>query len=616
MITGKRKSRFESEVHLGLMVIVFLLLLLNFTSNLILHRARGTLEEKTLGRVRTAALAVSRLAQQKYPERLSATALDNARQEHALSGLTLAPLLPAESTPEARRAWFRSTLNRMPADQLPEVAEKLFAADYLELTRGKASEYYYLYPIPAGAGHDLLILSIDQPDLAYLDDSRRIIIFAQIAALGIVGIVYVLLSRMIFHPFRRLKRHAEEAGRLIDVTANETEAIVKEYERVIEQLRANEAELLRLNEAIQDRADSFESFNRYLLDSSTSGVLTFSPSGQVISANDASVRLLHLYNCCAGRELGDLLAHLPGLRRDVEQALSDEDRGGYREYVGLFADAPDTVLGVTITAITDRTKGAEGVLLFINDLTELARLTRELESKKRLVALGEMAGGLAHQLRNALGAISGYANLLKKRLSAGGLPPDHAEALVEETRQAESLISRFLTFARPLQCALEKVDLSRVVKEAVAQFKVRETEHPVEFRLDLQDDLVVNADPVLLKQVFGNIIDNAIHAYGSGSVLVEISSSGMESGDAVVIVADHGCGIVPENLERIFTPFFSSRPSGTGLGLSLAQRIVDLHGGRLRVESQPDEGTRFEIFLPLAGNPAISAVHAESAIPT
>jgi signal transduction histidine kinase len=612
MITAKRKSRFESEVHLGLMVIVFLLLLLNFTSNLILYRARGALEDRTAGRLRAAALAVSRLAQQAFPDRLSETTLDEARQQHALSGLSLAPLLPAESTPEARRAWFRNALNRIPADQLPEIAEKLFSADYLELTRGRSGEYFYLYPIPAGPGQDLLILSVDQPELGYLDDSRRTIMLVQVAALGVVGVVYVLLSRVIFTPFRRLKRRAEEAGRPIDVSRNETEAIVSEYERVIQQLRANEAELLRLNETIQSRADSFESFNRYLLDSSTSGILTLDLSGRVVAANAAAARLLHSGDCGVGAELGALMAHLPGLRQDVEQALSRRSAVGYREYAGLFADAQDAVLGVTITAITDRSQGAVGVLLLINDLTDLARLTRELESKKRLVALGEMAGGLAHQLRNALGAISGYANLLKKRLSTSGLPVDHAEALVEESRQAETLISRFLTFARPLECDVERIDLAHVIRDAVAQFQVCDRASPIEFCLDLQDATVINGDPVLLKQVFGNIVDNAIHAYDGRSGRVEISSRST-SGEVVVAIADHGCGISPENLERIFTPFFSSRPSGTGLGLSLAQRIVDLHGGRLRVESRHGEGTRFEVSLPLYGEGAVPESVAEMA---
>ena len=174
----------------------------------------------------------------------------------------------------------------------------------------------------------------------------------------------------------------------------------------------------------------------------------------------------------------------------------------YREYGDLFADGTDLVLGVSMNAIGDTSSGACGVLVFINDVTETARLRRELEGKKRLVALGEMAGGLAHQIRNSLGAISGYANLCKKQLRKAEQSEERADTLLAETKEAETLIGRFLTFARPFDYTPSPTRLDMLVRDTVEQFEIREDCGNITFDICAPRAITVQADQVLLDQTY------------------------------------------------------------------------------------------------------------------
>lgn len=607
MILRRHKSKYESEVHLGFMAIIFLLVFLNVVSNYVIFKARSAQQEETLAHLRRAAISVSRLVQMNYPQPLSPDGLKLVRSQNGLVGLNLIPVKPIDKSEESRRDWFRAVLRLFPPSLYPDMANKLYQADMQELTRGENSEYYYLYPIPAGAGNNLLVLTVDRADLAYLDDARHTLMVVLLSAVAIVLAVYVLLSRFMFRPFRRLRQQAEQAGRPVDDSEDETEAVVEEYQRVIEQLTESKTELLRLNEEVGLRADSLELFNRYLMESSHSGVVTLDLYGRVVAVNDTALKVLRISTGdFAGRKYEQLFVGHDELVADVSRALEDGTTLGYREYAGNADRQPDAQLGVTLTEILDRDREMTGLLLMINDLTEIGRLRTELENQKRLAALGEMAGGLAHQIRNILGTINGYATLLKKHLKEEKLSVGYATALLEESREADELINRFLSFARPFEYSPRITDVGQLVEECLESFRARQDDCSVELRTSFQVGVMAEADPILLKQAIGNLIDNAIQAYEGGRVMVEVGV-GTESEMVVVTVRDRGCGISRENLDKIFTPFFSSRPSGTGLGLPLAAKIIALHGGMVEIDSEPGKGSEFKISFPLATEPSTGA---------
>jgi signal transduction histidine kinase len=595
----KHKSRYESEVHLGFVAIAALLVFLNFVSNYVLYKALSAQREETLARLSRTAVIASREIQINYPQIPNAAMLKSFGDRAGLSDIILLPIKPRDSSYESKRDWFRSVARLYPPTENPELADKLYRAEMGGLTRGEGSEFYYLYPIPGETGGGLLVLTVERPDLAYLDDSQQTLVFVLASAVVIVAAIYILLSRFMFRPFRRIREQVEQAGRELNSHEDETEAVVEEYERAIRQLTASQTELLRLNEEIRNRADTLELINRSLTETNRLGIVTLDLNGRVVAVNDTALRLMEIApGLYAGERYEELLSGRDPIIEGIRRAISDDQARGYQEYSGLGLSRSDAVLGVTITDIRERERGLTGLLLMISDQSEIGRLRRELEHRQRLAALGEMAGGLAHQIRNSLGSISGYATLVRKRLKHNELSTESVETLLDETRVANELINRFLAFARPFDYSPRTTNLNTLVTECLDSFRVRPDLQRMDIKERSEADVSIHADSVLLKQALANLIDNAVNAYEGSGGKIEVSI-GVERDKVLLSVRDSGCGIAADNLDKIFTPFYSSRPSGTGLGLPLVAKIVALHSGTIEVESEPGVETCFDIRLPL-----------------
>ncbi len=593
-----KKYKFESEVHLGILGIIFLLLFVNFFSNAIIYKARTMSREETLSRLRSSAVAVSRVVQANFPQELSTDEIQSLQRQFKLSSITMVPSRPSDDSPESRRKWFASIVHSLPAGHVSDFAEKLLNSDYSQATKGNGNEYFFVYPIPAGAGRNLIIVSMDNPTLAYLDGSSVAILRIGLATLLILSLAYLLVSRYIFSPFRKIKEKARQAGRAVDDGNSDVMSVVAEYQNVIDELKANEAKLLRLNEQINRHAGSLERFNEYLLTSITSGIITLDSEGYVRSMNQA-----------AGDVLGRDRLDAEGLRYTelfppdsqpaacLENAVIHREMSAYHELLFEQADGSKSTLGMAVSAIRDYDDNEVGISVLINDLTELNRLRDELEAKHRLAAMGEMAGGLAHQLRNSLGAIAGYGRLARRKLDGAGLPVGSVDSLLDETDQAAALIRQFLDFTRPFSLSPADVAVDELLDEIVESFNVRQGHERIRIEVERVDKAQLEIDPLLFKQAVANLIDNAMSAYVEQHGTVWISAASGDDGYRIT-VRDTGCGIPEADRERIFTPFFSSKPSGTGLGLPLASKIIDLHGGRIVLDSREGEGTSFAIILP------------------
>ncbi|UCC44672.1 MAG: PAS domain S-box protein [Candidatus Zixiibacteriota bacterium] len=593
------RNRFESEIHLGFLIIVCLLMLLNFMSNYIIYRAANDYRESVASHLRSAGLAIGRAVEETYPRSMSATEKQSLTDRYRLTGLTIIPSQPADALPATKRKWFTSLVGVLPVTQLPELAEKLLKSDFNQLVRGQGPEYFYVYPLPLRAGGNLLILTADRPDLAYLDDSRQMLSYVLPGSLFLVVMIYLVLSRRIFSPFRKIKEQAARIGRSLDEGGDEAEAVVREYQRVIDSLRQKEAELLSFNAQIQQRADSMERLNQYLLESSDSGIITLDKEGMVLSVNNAASQILGLPSAqtAGGAPYRDLVAPYDELIDCIDRAYSRSVSSGLREIRVVRADGEELELGITVSPIHDREGNRIGVSALLNDFTELNRLRKDLEQKGRMIALGEMAGGLAHQLRNSMGAIDGYGNLVRKRLAASGQSTQHIEALMLETSDAESLISKFLSFSKPFEYTPRVIDLRSVLDETLSAFRARRDCQDIEFTLECTDGLRVKIDPALFKQAISNLVDNAVLSYEDHRGVVRVTVARCDDGISIE-VEDRGSGIPEDVADKVFTPFYSSKPSGTGLGLPLAARIIDLHGGRISVSSQIGSGSVFRVHMP------------------
>jgi two-component system, NtrC family, sensor histidine kinase HydH len=238
---------------------------------------------------------------------------------------------------------------------------------------------------------------------------------------------------------------------------------------------------------------------------------------------------------------------------------------------------------------------------------ELARANdRLLEAEasvrrgERLAALGQLSAGLAHELRNPLSTIRTSAEMLTKRLDgSNAVARELAGYIASEVDRTNLLVTRFLEFARPLQLRLSEVDLHSLLDEAILNFQKQDPACRLTIHRAYDPSLpTVQGDATLLERVFFNLIQNAADASPADGV-VTVKTRALGSSLEVAVI-DRGSGIRPEHREQIFNPFFTTKPSGVGLGLPIAAKIVDEHHGRLAVQSEQNQGSAFVVQLPCA----------------
>ena len=293
MLSKNTSSKFETQVHLGLLVIIFALISLNFISNLITYNASAAEKMVITSNLQSAAISISRTLSATMPNP-PVELIEQCKQQYALSGLTFLPSQPEDPSAEARKKWFLDFAHQINTAQLPEIGRKILGAEYFTMTRGENDEYFFVYPLNSRGGKYLLIFSVNSPELAYLEDSGNMLVTITIISTLLMVFTYYLLARYIFAPFRKLRRQAVESGRVVSESGIEPEAVVEDYRAVISELKDKEHKLLQLNELVTKRADSLEQFNNYLLQSTNSGIVTFDRVGRILSINEFAANLLDI----------------------------------------------------------------------------------------------------------------------------------------------------------------------------------------------------------------------------------------------------------------------------------------------------------------------------------
>jgi signal transduction histidine kinase len=237
---------------------------------------------------------------------------------------------------------------------------------------------------------------------------------------------------------------------------------------------------------------------------------------------------------------------------------------------------------------------------------------QQLVRSKQLAAIGEMAAIVAHEIRNPLSTIGGFARLLQRHPSDAERVKRNSRIIREEVERLERILEDLLELSRPEELKIEECDVGGLVCDVAEMARSDPKATQIEIRTDVEDDVPrVPADPALVREVMVNLIRNGLEAMHAGGTLT-LRARRTENG-AAIDVSDTGEGIPPERLDTIFEAFVTTKPTGTGLGLARSRKIIEQHGAKLTVESQPGVGSTFSIFFPKDALPPVTAAGADGA---
>ncbi len=348
-----------------------------------------------------------------------------------------------------------------------------------------------------------------------------------------------------------------------------------------------------------------EEFASCILKSVAAGLIVVDNRGNVLRANEAACDLLGM----AMKDiLGMPITGAPALRdlaRLIEETRIRNIPVERAEVIARVGER-DLPLGVNTSLLEDYAGNAIGIVCLFRDLTRWKKLEEEVRRAQRLASLGEMAAGIAHEVRNPLNAVQGFAQILQEEAAKRGdaTATEYCRIILEEVGRIDRIVQDMLDFARQRELTMAAVELDDLLRGLQRQLQPEAEAAKVALRLKAAENrrfrVVGNADK--LKQLFLNIVRNAIQACSAGGkveVCLELAPAAAIYPEAVVHIRDDGCGIPAEIKEKIFNPFFTTKDVGTGLGLAICQKIVEQHSGRIEVESQPGLGSVFSVYLPL-----------------
>ena len=376
-------------------------------------------------------------------------------------------------------------------------------------------------------------------------------------------------------------------------------ALSREVRLAGEQLAESETDLRRLRNLHERTVESLTS--GLVTTDGRGGITSINPEAERITGRRAEEVLGTPFEALLPKAGGALEGSSAGRR--VRMRLPFRDAGGVERHLGLAA---------SILKGTDG--GPIGHVVIFQDVTDVVQMEADLSRSERLAAAGQLAADMAHEIRNPLAAISGSIEVMREPGSDAERNDRLMEIVLREVQRLDGLIGDFLLYARPAAAAPEPVRLAGLVEEVTKMFEGARPDG-VEVETSVPADVFALADPTQLRQVLWNLVLNAAQAMPAGGRLglrataralpQEGTPAGRNDSEEArpqveITVSDTGVGIRADVLERVFDPFFTTKQAGSGLGLPTVHRIVESHGGSLRIESEPGEGTSVHIRLPAA----------------
>jgi len=351
--------------------------------------------------------------------------------------------------------------------------------------------------------------------------------------------------------------------------------------------------------------DRLDLLHRSIIESVDTGILTVNLEGHIRSFNRAAEEISGFtFNEVGNRNIEEIFPGVSAIISPLEPPIVSEEKKRQRrrfELVIRKKSGQSMILGISESALFERGVKIGSILIF-QDLTSFKEMEREGEKNKQLAFIGQMAAGLAHELRTPLQSISGSIQILRRDLKLESTDERLMQVILRAKDQMESLVRNFLLMARSNLGKRSETDIGRLVEDVIESLTYGAEWNPqVEVRKSLGQGLRVMGDPSEIRQVLWNLMINAMQAMPEGGTLSVTACPDRIDGEAPSVrieIGDTGSGIDPAHLEKIWEPFYTTKERGSGLGLAIVRRIVESHGGRVAVQSDAREGTRFSIGLP------------------
>lgn len=394
-----------------------------------------------------------------------------------------------------------------------------------------------------------------------------------------------------------------------------TEQLQRSYDELQERIKQLDLELEDKNKELEKNLTEKEEVKNYLndiLESLTNGVIVVSRSGKITTFNHTAGKLTGVKpKDCLGKTLKEVFPF------DLFDHLVSRLEKNYRETISRDEEIP--ILGnkkinarVSASPVWDNHGGQIGTVLIIQDRTDLLNLEELAHRNQRLREMGEMAAGIAHEIRNPLGSIELFASLLKQDLEEDPEKVKLVQHIQAGVQNMDRIISTLLLFAKSSQPSRQQCDINLLLSELLDGLDGIRVPQNIKVILDFgKEEMLANGDRELLRQVFPNLIRNAIQAMPEGGelrlqtqkALIPVAGSEGEKNAGArkyiaVTVTDTGGGICAEDLSKIFNPFFTTKDKGTGLGLAISHNIIKAHQGTIEAVSEEGKSTSFEVKIP------------------
>jgi PAS domain S-box-containing protein len=386
---------------------------------------------------------------------------------------------------------------------------------------------------------------------------------------------------------RVVYRHRKKEDEDKNKDSTEVGFVVDTFHDLVTVLKEKEKELDILRKKAEERASSVEIYNEDILQSVPSGVVSFDKGFTITKMNSAAEKILDLKESeSIGKEYHEIFSD-PLLEFIRKMEPIERMETAYITKTGRRI-----WLGLNTSPLKDNSGKIIGRILVFTDLTELKSFQSQMELRERLLNLGEMSAGIAHELRNPMAVISGYTKILSRKVD-GSLSPA-VEAISKEISVMDRIITDFLSFAKPSELILTKVNLCDLLEGCAAV--AEDSNNAIRVVKDFGSLPLITADEVLLRQSITNLLQNSIESMQDGGIL----TIKVRLGDYLsIIISDTGHGIPDAVKDKIFLPFFTTKERGTGLGLSVVHKVVLSHGGSMHLETGC-QGSTFTLDLPVS----------------